>query len=329
MFVFLRRWTRLTVGAGVALGVLTLGFVIDSAAAADSNAWVLRDQVQVHGAGVFLDELVLGSETNGVLHLRLCDAPVVGRSLQLTLTQIRSLLGSTAPALSSQTWAGPVSVLIARRTRVLPESEMLEALHASLIKQQLKELTGDLDLRFSRPWNSAAVADEPYTLRILDLPPSGLTSMMQIRFELMGERESLGMWQVGIEAKLWRKVWVSGQPLKRGDEIQDADLTLERRDILRLRDYIPEETDLRSGWEAAEVLNPGQPLTRRGVQLRAVVHRGQVVDALLKDGPVTISLKAEVLDSGVPGQVVRLRNPISRREIRGKVINEQVVQIQL
>ncbi|MBM3846435.1 MAG: flagella basal body P-ring formation protein FlgA, partial [Verrucomicrobia bacterium] len=32
---------------------------------------------------------------------------------------------------------------------------------------------------------------------------------------------------------------------------------------------------------------------------------------------------------GASGQVIRVRNPGSRREMRGKVINDQTVQIQM
>jgi flagella basal body P-ring formation protein FlgA len=40
-------------------------------------------------------------------------------------------------------------------------------------------------------------------------------------------------------------------------------------------------------------------------------------------------MKVEVLEDGVPGQVIRIRNPQTRRELRGKVQNEQTVVVSL
>jgi flagella basal body P-ring formation protein FlgA len=54
-----------------------------------------------------------------------------------------------------------------------------------------------------------------------------------------------------------------------------------------------------------------------------------MADAIIRDGAMIISLKVEVLEEGVPGQFVRVRNPQSHRELRGKVLDEQTVAIAL
>jgi flagella basal body P-ring formation protein FlgA len=65
------------------------------------------------------------------------------------------------------------------------------------------------------------------------------------------------------------------------------------------------------------------------MRLKPVLSRGQLADAIIRDGAMIISLKVEVLEEGVPGQVVRVRNPQSRRELRGKVLDEQTIAIAL
>ena len=55
----------------------------------------------------------------------------------------------------------------------------------------------------------------------------------------------------------------------------------------------------------------------------------RLADAIVRDGAMIISLKVEVLEDGVPGQMVRVRNPQSRRELRGKVLDEQTIVISL
>ena len=65
------------------------------------------------------------------------------------------------------------------------------------------------------------------------------------------------------------------------------------------------------------------------MRLRPVVARGQTADAVVRDGAMLISLKVEVLEEGAPGQMVRVRNPQSRRELRGKVQDEKTIAITL
>jgi flagellar basal body P-ring formation protein FlgA len=81
--------------------------------------------------------------------------------------------------------------------------------------------------------------------------------------------------------------------------------------------------------EFSESLQPGAPILARVVRPRTVVHRGQSIAAMVQDGALMITLKVEALEDGAAGQVIRVRNPISRRDLRGKVLDEQNVLVSL
>jgi flagella basal body P-ring formation protein FlgA len=57
------------------------------------------------------------------------------------------------------------------------------------------------------------------------------------------------------------------------------------------------------------------------------VKRGRQVEAMFQDDSLKISVRAEALEDGVPGQIVRLRNLQSRREFKGKVQDEETVLV--
>jgi flagella basal body P-ring formation protein FlgA len=48
---------------------------------------------------------------------------------------------------------------------------------------------------------------------------------------------------------------------------------------------------------------------------------------VLEDGALIISLKVETLQDGLPGQLVRVRNLRTRRELMGKVLDEKTILI--
>jgi flagella basal body P-ring formation protein FlgA len=111
--------------------------------------------------------------------------------------------------------------------------------------------------------------------------------------------------------------------------LKDAPLTHERLDMLTLRDPLCDLPANAAAYELAETVPAGSPLLARAIRLRAVVARGQIADAVVRDGVMVISLKVEVLEEGVPGQMVRIRNYQSRRELRGKVEDEHTIAIPL
>jgi flagella basal body P-ring formation protein FlgA len=54
-----------------------------------------------------------------------------------------------------------------------------------------------------------------------------------------------------------------------------------------------------------------------------------MVDAVVNEGMMMITIKALALEDGVPGQTIRMKNPKSGGEFRGKVQNEQTVEVTL
>ena len=59
------------------------------------------------------------------------------------------------------------------------------------------------------------------------------------------------------------------------------------------------------------------------------VLRGRLVDGVFQQGALTIALKVEPLEDGLPGQTIRIRNPKTNHELYGKVKNDQTILITL
>lgn len=304
---------------------------VPARAAAEPALLLLLPQAQVSSEGVFLADLIAppAAPAPALPHVRLADAPPFGHALALTRAQVVDLAQQALPGLLTPTHlAGAERIRLSRRTRLLAQSELVEQLTAVLQRDHARD-RGELELRPGRTWAPVAVPDEPFTLKVLDLPGSGLTPSFIARFELVAGHERLGPWQLPVTAKIWREVTVARSPLRREQALADADLARERRDVLTLREQPFEAAQPELAYEVAESVPAGMPLTMRSVRLRPVVRRGQMVEAQLRDAGFLISMKVEVLDPGAPGQTVRVRNPQSRREFKGKVKDEQTIVVSL
>ena len=300
-----------------------------SAYSAESPTMLLFTNVQVDSQGILLSQITAPSDSAVTLpQVRLTDAPIFGQTVILSRADVARLLQQTGSGLFLTNWVGAERARIIRRTRALKEEEIRERLTTFLQQEQVKG-KGELELRFTRPWTTVLIPDEPFTLRILDLPTSGLSSSLVLRFELSTGKETIGSWQIPTTARIWREIWVARSTLRRNQLFSEADVVQERRDLLALRDAVLSLSEPETAIEIAENIPAGGPIYARSVRLRPVVRRGQVVDAQLQEGIMVISLKVEVLENGAPGQVVRVRNQQSKREFRGKVQNEQTILIPL
>ena len=286
----------------------------------------LKAEAQADSQGVFLAQLVVAPSNAALPHLRLLDPPRVGAPLTLTRANLQQLLARPECGLTVSNWSGAEQVRIARRTRSLGEGDVKELLTAALQDRYVQD-RGELELRFSRPWAAVPVPDDNLTVRLIDVPPSGLSSLFIVRFELLSGTEPVGNWQAVLQAKIWREIWVTRTPMRRGQTISEAELNRERRDVLVVREPLADLAATTAVVESTESLQAGAPLLQRHLRLQPVMRRGQSADAILQDGVMSLSLKVEVLEDGAPGQIIRIRNPISRRELRGKVQNETTVMV--
>jgi flagella basal body P-ring formation protein FlgA len=315
-----------------AAALTSLGLALGIAAAdapAATESWTLRPQAVAGTAGVFLADIV-DTGTNGpaLPALRITNAPVVGHSLVVTRGLVEGVMRQRLPAAALPHWAGAAEATVARRTRALEESEVLERLTAAMQKSYVGD-KGELELVATRPWVPPVIADEPGTLRIVEFPVSGLSASFIVRFELKAGRELLGSWQLPLQARVWRDLYVAPSALSRGTSLAEAGWLRERRDALAVRDAIASLPPDASGYELGEPLSPGSVLTARMIRQRPVVTRGHLIDALVQDGGLSISVRAMALEDGVPGQVIRIRNPRSQKEFNGKVQNADTVLVTL
>ncbi|HUZ07255.1 MAG TPA: flagellar basal body P-ring formation chaperone FlgA [Candidatus Paceibacterota bacterium] len=216
----------------------------------------------------------------------------------------------------------------APQTRVLNETEALALLTATLQTNYVKD-RGELELNFTQPWTAPVLPDKPLTVKILELPTAGVTPAFIIRFQLCTATETVGTWQASLQAHVWRDVWVAHSDLQRGEPLGDADVARERRDVLSVHESLADFSAGDSSLELAGQVQAGTILLARNLKPRAVVHRGDMADALLEDGALSIMMKVEVLEDGAPGQIVRALNPVSKRNLTGKVINEKTILISL
>jgi flagella basal body P-ring formation protein FlgA len=224
--------------------------------------------------------------------------------------------------------ASPAATVTATNT-ALDEAAVTKLLTA-VLQEQFTGANGELNLRFTRPWVSQSAPAGQLTVKILEMPTSGVTSAFIVRFEIFtASGVSLGNWQMPVQAHLWREIHVARSMLKPGESVADADIALERRDVLALRAPLAEFAEGDASLEIAESIPVGSPLFARSVKLRPVVRRGEMTNARLEEGPLSVTMKAQALEDGTPGQTIRLRNLQSARDFNGKVLDAKTVLVSL
>jgi flagella basal body P-ring formation protein FlgA len=246
----------------------------------------------------------------------------------LTRADIAGLVQRSTAGLVMTNWTGVAEVHVSRRVHVLEDADLIDMLTTTLQKEYVKN-QGELELHITHNGPRPEVPDEPLTLTVTEMPSTGVSPDFVVSFELWDGKERVGNWQTPVKAAVWRDVPVAQSTLQRGESLKEADVALQRADVLVQRDIFLNYPTTDDNLELTEDIPAGRPVLNRCVRNRPLILRGEMVEGVFQDGSLDISLEVETLEDGALGQTVRVRNPLTRRELHGKVENEKTIRINL
>jgi len=228
------------------------------------------------------------------------------------------------PALVAPPAAG-IAPSLAQAPLLLTDGELLAAIERDLPKRYA--IQGELRVSLARPWVALQLQSPDFFAECVQLPPSGLASNMPVIVRGVSGGKIVGEWPLQLKVQVWQDAWVAPQRFERGQVLSRGMLTVQKMDILRESNpLITGEQDI-SGFELAQAVQQGRPITRRDLVERTLVKKGQFVDAIGNEGALSLRMRAVAVEGGPAGAVIRVRNVDTRKEFFAQVINENQVQV--
>ncbi|MCG8528985.1 MAG: flagellar basal body P-ring formation chaperone FlgA [Opitutales bacterium] len=191
------------------------------------------------------------------------------------------------------------------------------------IRHQLADqfgVTQDMRVYFDRPWKAIDVDQGHWEIAVTSFPSQGLRSRFYLNFELWSGGSRVGSWQEGVRCELWMEAYVANQRVNRGDVFNEGMFSLQPVDVLGLYQTPVDLGTPLNEYIAANGVKAGDPLYWRDLKERPLVRRNQIVEVVAREGWMKISLKGKALEDGVKGQVIRVRNLQSYRDIQAEVV---------
>jgi len=140
----------------------------------------------------------------------------------------------------------------------------------------------------------------------------------------------LPAWTLLLPAKVsvWQQVLAARYPLKRGQRIEQADVTWVERDIGALPQGWISDSRLLQGQQLTRRLSAGQLLLSSQLKAAQLIAAGEPVQILSQNGGIRVQMQGEALSGGGLGQLIRVRNLSSGRVLRARVAAPGQVEAQ-
>lgn len=242
--------------------------------------------------------------------------------LRLTILLCLSLPLSLFPACSPRNAAAetPKQVLVT-------PAQMRQHLE-NFLDQQRSEFPGiSLDFREMELPEAFAVPPGRLTCQVTPSDPGLLASS---RFNLIYRVDGRAVRNIAVSATLTARapVVVTTGQLNRGTVLREEHIELAERDVSRLRAplFHPEEL---LGQRLRRTLGEGEALERSSVNFPPVIRRGEIVTITVQTGSLLITAKGLAQQNGDTGDLIRVRNQSSSRDLLCRITGPSSVMVEL
>ena len=132
---------------------------------------------------------------------------------------------------------------------------------------------------------------------------------------------------VRIEVEALADTVVTLRQIEHGTSITAADLVLQRREITQSSHLAARTLDAVVGKKARITLRANQPVRADQIEKVPLIKSGQMVTIIAENGVMKISVTGKAHSSGAEGDIIRVQNLTSLKEIPARVIDATTVQV--
>jgi|GEM_PF-3554315 len=282
----------------------------------------LKASADLPGPSIALADVaaVSGPAAAGIGAVDLGPVPWPGTQRMIDATVVKISLYREGVDLRGISISGDGCV-VTTRTQIVSGDEILEAARKLLLEHlpwppEAVEVEG-----VERPSDRevAAGAGKPELVATLS-GGIGTDGAARVHVTAKCGTASLFRTSVNFQVHVFNNVTVARRDLHQGETFSDDNIVSKRLDVTQLApgDLFLDAQPL-LGNRAARSIRAGMPITWRMVVIPPIVKRGEIVRIVYKTQHISLSAVGVAVESGAPGDTIRVINKDSGREIAGRV----------
>lgn len=128
--------------------------------------------------------------------------------------------------------------------------------------------------------------------------------------------------------RVWSKIAVATRPIQHKETFNPKNVAFEERELSQLlgRGYFSTPNAVLEK-RARGYIRAGQTLGINNTDTAMQIESGKIVDMVKNSGMISVAAKVRAIDSGRPGDMIRVENPASKKILTAKVVTSESVEV--
>ncbi|UQZ89707.1 flagella basal body P-ring formation protein FlgA [Deltaproteobacteria bacterium Smac51] len=251
-------------------------------------------------------------------------APAAGEEVLLRRTQIEQRLVASKLNLSEADWSVPQEVRLTGRGQTLSEESLRMALEQYLAETEPYR-SGKYSLINAHFGHLPVLPPGRVTYRFVPQSSSNPAYLAGNFFFSVDGRETARA-RVTAQVDLSILAVVAARPMSRGHVLNEDDVSLSMAPYAQAKGALTDPAMVVGNALKAN-LNAGDPIRDRNLTKSLMVRRGDMVTILAQQGGLKVSASGQARQDGSLGDTISVTNLNSKKNIAGRVIGPNMVEI--
>jgi len=203
--------------------------------------------------------------------------------------------------------------------RLLSELESACAAYFGLQQEQLS-------LHLTQPFEAIKLQTTDWQIVAIQWPKK-LEPQVAVSFFIEAAGQKKGPFLVTAHAQYHQPIYMAKDKIQATTRLDIDQFEIELVNTLAYAyPVVTADTDL-SMYQLKRPIAAQQPLFWADVVKRPTIQKGALVHAVLQDGLLTLSMKAQAIQSGFVGDWITLKNAQTKKEFQGQIIDAHHVAV--
>jgi flagella basal body P-ring formation protein FlgA len=295
---------------------------------------VMVERALVTGREIHLGDIASIKSASGSLleearNAQICRASEPGFSKTLHVGYIKSRLRQQGIPDEYISWSGAQQVIVETKATRLTPQKILSHAEVSLkfwINTRCSIPGVSVHIQ---PVNEIRSVTLPYgevTVEVQPVSPNSIGGIVPLSFAISVDDRECEKRVILFKVEILKEVVIAVRNLDKNKAIESEDLRIALRNIGEHLDVFFQKDEL-IGKRSRRPIPEGTVITGNMIEALPVVFQGDLVTIVIESPAFRITAQGKAKEDGAPGQIIRVANISSMKEIPAQVVGEKLVKV--
>ncbi len=236
------------------------------------------------------------------------------------------ILGIFVPSANAATNKSDRESIVRQGEQEIPESQFREIFHAYFCRS-LNVKKSDIEISRMNIVGNAPVPLGKISYRLYQRGQRKFEGYVSVVAVVKVDDVVRNKVKISGWVDVFKYVVCASRDIERGEKISEDDLYMVKRNLSHLSSKILTDKKEIIGLIAKHNIKADTSLKEWMIEKAPVVDRGDIVTILAESGDLLVTVPGKVLTKGFSGELVKVQNLMSKKEIFAKVVNHSTVAV--